>query len=87
MSFNPEYSDWYTAAQGGRKPMTVYDLRSALAELPGDMPVKVSHQYDRHPVGLQDAITGPRPIAGIYGIGPNGAPIYDMTGEIYFIVE
>jgi hypothetical protein len=88
--YTRDYADWYTDQHhSGRISATVGELKAILNELPDDMPVKVSHQYDRHPVGIQDPIWGAREIAVTVGITDRGAPIMGRPdgGLTYFVVE
>lgn len=87
-NFNPEYSDWYTNEHcGGRKETTIADLKKVIADLPDDMPVKVSHQYDRHPIGIQDPIMNASPVSPMIGVNKHGHPIHGAPDITYFIIE
>ena len=89
-TYNREYSKWYTGEHcGGRHSATVGDLLLVLSTLPLDMPIKVSHQFDRHPVGILDPIWGARDIAVDVGMTAHGAPIMGRPkgGLVYFILE
>lgn len=79
--FIREYSEAYEKLLGGRQETTVGDLRRALAELPEDMPVKVSHQYDRHPLGVHDPICGACNVAAPVDLTPRD------EGLRYFVIE
>lgn len=74
--FSPEYSKWYTETHcGGRHPITVGEMKAMLQDLPDNMPVKVSHQFGRHPVGIHDPIIRRQEISVVVGITTSGAPI------------
>lgn len=89
--YDENYGRWYTDTHhNGRHPATVGELKAILRELPDNMPVKVSHQYDRHPVGIHDAIWGAREIAVTVGMTNRGAPIIGppKSGPLtYFVIE
>ena len=84
-----EYTEWYEKEQGGRRSITIGDVKAMLSDLPDDMAFKVSHQFDRHPVGIRDPIVGVRSIAVPVGTTDRGAPVMGMPegGLEYFIVE
>ncbi len=88
--FDPEYAAWYQKTYcGGRKPITVGELLEVLKKLPADMPVKVSHQFNRHSVGIHDPICGERSIAVFSGVTSRGAPTYSIPegGLKEFVIE
>ena len=89
--YTKDYANWYRDEHcGGRKPATAGELIAMLAELPDEMPVKVSHQYDRHEIGIQDPIWGVREIAVEVDMTQDGAPIMGQpkNGPLhYFVIE
>lgn len=88
--YNDDYAQWYTDEnRGGRHAITVGELKKLLDKFPESMPVKVSHQYDRHPVGIHDPICRPQEIAVVVGVTERGAPIMGRAegGLVYFVIE
>ena len=86
--YNRDYAKFYTDLNDGRTALTVGELKKRLADLPAEMPVKVSHQYDRHPVGIQDPLIGAHDIMVTVAVrnsmpvmGPADPPLQ------YFIFE
>lgn len=86
LGFDQEYADWYANTHHtGRKPLTIKELRLLIANMPDEAEVKVSHQYDRHPIGIHDPIISLGGVSTTVGMADMGIPIYGPVPDATYL--